>query len=707
MLALAPVAARAALQGEAEVAYVDYDASAGGKELFSGNSLMQKYNLSWRATNLVQRNQTQYYNFLLGYDIRSFKTQVKDQGESSSFGESFGKLVYTGEVAYAPPHLPLRVSAYSKDTTQAIFRNGLYNGMIGDNLARGMDGQVKVTSSGLTFTYLPEQARSAGMRGMPLLLLDYRELSSKSMTNTLKLDTRLRELAVIGLNKENNWIHYRSHKFDNFQNPLDSFEQQQVQIGLIDFAKRRKWAALTNWINVSADGQLTDKSAANQVDTSEEYDVNFFATARRKTWEGKSFLNFNRYAKHQELTERARIPISLSGIYGANTDWYVRLNSDLGRERKTLGAFYDVTYNNLSLGGTTLKNRSFTVSPALSVSDSENNGNRTTDFQAGVTTASTRRFSRFLDLLASYQYRSRTVANVGTTANNSWDHKISLRSTYRPSTHIMFDLREELHTGSGGAFAEVGNVGGVASLPGYTGPSITAGRGVDAQTYTRSVTTGSLTWNKSAQITNSINVSYDLLTSSERPDDTFYSLDHRFNYYGQKTLAKVETRYWYRTSGVTPAVGLLTHISELQYRPGRVQDGLLRFTYEKQQDGMLVSKTELLQRYNYNFYTSTGVSRVLASLSQEFSIRKQTSYDGLDADITYLALSGRYSPTAKISLFGSTKYEKDRANTSLFYSAGVSADFKLLSATLDYALAERDTDKRREKRLSAIVRRSF
>src|SRR6185369_4411742 len=143
---------------------------------------------------------------------------------------------------------------------------------------------------------------------------------------------RLQELAVAGLNRENNWVNYRWLNYENYLQPLDKHSQQQIQIGLVDHRGRRLWSSLTNWIEVSADAQLTVVKSPSAVSNLEEYDINFMAIAKRKKWDARTFMNYDRHLADDTLKEVARVPVYVKGIYGTETDWYVGLSAVRGRE---------------------------------------------------------------------------------------------------------------------------------------------------------------------------------------------------------------------------------------------------------------------------------------------------------------------------------------------------------------------------------------
>src|SRR5262249_10146386 len=126
----------------------------------------------------------------------------------------------------------------------------------------------------------------------PLLLVDYRDSIQKNDAGQVRVDRRTRRLAFTSLNKGDNWIHYRATQYDDYINVADSYTEAQLQLGLIDNLDRRKWVDLTNWIKISADGQLTKHNTRGSGTDFEEYDLNLFTIATRRTWEIRNFANY-------------------------------------------------------------------------------------------------------------------------------------------------------------------------------------------------------------------------------------------------------------------------------------------------------------------------------------------------------------------------------------------------------------------------------
>jgi len=693
LLFLAPNAeSRTSLNGDAEVSYTNYNAEADGQEVFSGDSLVQKYSILWSATNLIYRNQPQYYKISTGYDWKSFNTNITDAGVSSEIKDSYGKFRYNGAVGYSPVDIPIRFTAYLHDDYTPRLKTDVYQGLLSDGLARYLEGRTKTIASGFSFVFEPERARTANMYNLPRLHLDYRELRQKGLDKFSRTDNVTKELAVAGLNKENNWLHYRNLRYEDNYNINNNYERQQIQLGLIDYAGRRKWSPLTNWITVSADGQLTTFEAEDKNSSSDEYDLNFQAIASRKTWEARTFMNYNRLMAQRRIDDQVRVPLYIKGIWGADTDWHLNLTANRGREKMFVGQTEDSYTNLISVGARMFRREAFTLSPSLTLSTSKAvAGKDAYEIMAGVETASTTRYSNKLYILGGYQWRTKDDG-YDTGDSKSWSQHAYFRGNYRPNRSFVFELKEDFDIGDGTGYITSTRVNYL------TGPP---------KGYTRTMTTASVGYVGSAALSGYIDATYDLIMTDGLPDDQLFRSSSKLLYTKNDLSYRLDAGYERRDNGMGAVSTFLTGYGDLQYRPDRYNDTLVRIRVDKHDEGNIDRTTlELLQKYTRNIFTKSGVIRNLARLEQEFSFKRE-SYNIGSVDTKYLLLSGRYSPTARLSLYGAVKYQSDPGAIVMTYNAGLAADFKLLTTSLDYTLATRDSDDRMERRFSATVRRTF
>jgi hypothetical protein len=687
------------LNGSAELSYVKYDATENGKNIFSGNSLAQLYSISYSATNLYYKTQPRYYTLMAGYDLIDFNTKVSEPTQETTIKQSFGRAKYAGEVGYNGSEIPVSFRAFINDNQPLQLKSGLSNSsLVNDGLMYNIEGHGNSTSSGVSMTFEPGNSRTASLRALPRFLLEYRDTTNKSSAGFYRVDNRLRELAVAGLNKENNWIQYRSLNYDNYLNPLDKYSQQQVQLGLVDHRGRRLWSSLTNWIEVSADAQFTDVKSPSLERNLEEYDVNFMAIAKRQSWDARTFMNYNRQFSNDTLTEVAKVPLYVRGIYGSDTDWHVSMSALRGREiLLSSSPNADTSYSNtITLGATTFNRSIFTLSPAVSLTTSKGfKGTDSYSFNTDLETASTRRFSDKLGLASKIYFRT-TDDGSGSSTSKTWSSNIDLNAIYRPNSKFVYKFQEKIESGSGSGYIDA--------------TRLQTGRGTTVVgNYLRNYLLVSAGWTPNARFSTSLDGTYDVIKATDLPENRESSVNYQASYDITDITYRIDTRYTRKDNGVDTTATDWRSTAETQYRPDRYNDALLRFLHESQKDySQDNTKLELLQRYSYKFFTRTGLIRNIATLTEEYSFTKAAGSFSA-GNVQYLLIAGTYSPTDRYSLHGSAKYEKANPAGSLtmYYNAGMTADFRLLSTSIDYTLAKRDLDNRIEKRLLASVKRSF
>lgn len=694
VLLVTPVVAEAwtqsSLNGSAEVSYVNFSAEANGRNVFSGNTLAQKYSLDWSSTNLYYRAQPRYYIVNLGYDWTSFNTRINDNNSTSDLSRTFGKFRYNGEVSYSPDGQPIRFKAYANNGESTRFQNNGYLGLIDDGLTYRIEGLVRGYAAGFSFVLDSDQSATAAIRQLPRMYVDYRVSANKAVDTDVNLDSKTTELSIAGLNKENNWLKYRNIKYENFRNTLDNYEQQQMQIGLVDQLGRRKWAALTNWINVSADGSFTNTKGSGSNNYSEAYDVNFHAIATRRNWQARTFMNYNRELQFDKITEKTRVPFYLKGNYSPETEWYANVAADRGRELKISGDVNRAYVNSVTLGATMFKRSSFTLAPSFALTTSKAfTGNDEYNLNLGVSSSSTRYFSSKASLYAGYLLKYLDNGS-GTADSTSWSNNVTLKADYMPTSQFAVTFREDVEYGRGSGYLNKETLNNQLLLQS------------SQETYMHFTTSANVRYAASSAWSTSLEGTHEYLQVGSGQASNIYRVMHNINYNKDDLLASLSSKYDRNDIST-----LINSTGQLQYRPNRYHDALARFSYDKSTiNNITSSEMKVVQKYNHNLFTKTGALRNYATLSEEFSFTR-TGVNSTFTTSKYLLLSGRYSPLARTSLYGSVKYQSDPGAVTMFYNAGAVVDFKLLSTSLDYTLAKRDSDHRTERRISASVKRVF
>jgi len=689
-LSLAATAwAQSSMSGSAELSYVNFKAEANGENVFSGNTLAQQYSVDWKTTNLVYKNQPRYYTVGLGYDWTSFATEVDDRGAKSEIGQVFGKFRYSGEVGFNSPSAPFTFRAYADNGRNGRLERNITSGLMDDGLIYGISNLSKGHVAGFSFSFLSDQAASSSLRQLPRFYLDYREVVNKPVLNDGSSDDKTTELSVAGLNKENNWLQYSCTKYENFRNPLSNYLQQKIQIGLVDQVGRRKWAALTNWIDVSVDGSYKTRSGINDGSYDEEYDLNFLAYARRRNWEARTVMNYNRELTVDRIEEKTRVPVYLKGVWSSDADWYASTGFNRARELKNDGSILTSYSNSVTVGATMNKRSSFTFSPLLRAETSQlKGGGDGYLLEVGANTQSTRYYSDKASILAGYRLKFKDDGMGGATSS-TWSNELRLSVDYRPVARLRLGLKEQVEHGRGFGFVEQSRLG--SSLLSQN----------SLQQYTRVISSASVGFIASSSFSTSLEATHDLVLAEDGQDESIqigYNLSYNKNDMG----ARFNSRYQRTYAGTT-----FYNTGDAYYRPNRHHEAYLKLKFDMS-SGNNYDTTDfyLIQGYNYNLFTRSGATRPLATLLEESSFARK-SYNFESYDTYALQVTGRYFPTDRIALFGMGKYQYERGATTLLYSLGAAMDFRLLTTSLDYTLAKRDSDNRIERRLSASVKRTF
>jgi len=713
------------MSGAAEIYYDKYDAEVSGKEVLSGYSFAQKYSVAYTATNLRSRLDKNYYDLKLGYDWVGFNTTATTPDREVKLDQSFGKLNYRGAIGYSFTEIPLRARAYVNDTMQTTLMYDVnLDRLIDTGFIYSIEGATsKNVSSGFSLDFDPNKSWNATLQGLPRILIAYDETNFKNQLVYNRQDIRKSEFTV-SLNSGTNWINYRKNEYENRLDTTDRITNQKLQIGHIDNLGQRQWALLTNWIDLSVDGSLLHSNTPNVTTNREEYDVNIIAIATRRTWSARTFMNYNRLVTGTETTESASIPVYVKGLYGSDSDWYVSLNTTKGRQQQLFAKNSDPSYSNsITAGMTTFKRSSFTLSPSIALSTTKQyDGTDSYSIASSLETASTRRFSDTVGLAGQISWRAMDNGS-GNADSTSWSSFLNLKGTYTPNSKFIYGLEERTEIGSGAGY--------LAAYSSRSDYYYQADSGVG--TYLRNYFAATASWTPSAPFSASLAGSYDYIAATDLPASREATIAFRAGYDVRSFTTRVNSVYKRKDNGIDPGSYDWVSSLDIQYRPDRYSDGLFKLSHDIEKNDAQATntnRTEILQRYNYNFFTRAGVLRNIATISEEYyyasadsygsnsdNYRLNSNYYNLisNTDVNqlqknssqYLKFSGRYNPTERLSLYGSVKYDKSYTGVTMYYNAGLSAQYNMLNGSIDYTFARRDSDKREERRLTTNLSRTF
>jgi hypothetical protein len=711
--------ALAGIRGEAAIGYVDYAAEDKNGKVVDASSLSQRYSLRYVTKGDIRSDLIGTYKLSVGYQWQSISAHATQPGRAEQDASvSNGRPLVEGELWMDPPQLPLQLKAYVRSGNEGVF---LYDNLPG--LASGTQllaphvptdttqAGTNITS-GLTLTLGVKNSMTSSYSSLfslfPMLMVDYKDSLQRYNSTQSRIDTRTRRLSFVSLNKADNWFHYRSTRFDDYLNRGQSYVEDEIQLGTIDYRLRRQWVDLTNWIKISTDGRLTNHRGRQDNLSFEEYDLNFFAIATRRSWEARTFLNFNRLFNQDRLTTVQRAPIYLSGVWDADTNWYARYSYSGQKETVIVGTPANKTNNILTVGVNTFQRSPFTLHASAAVEmlkDSVSTDNYAIDL--GAETASTRRFSDKLGLQGRYHVKSFLATDKSGSQSTYLTQDLTGSARYTPNQRLTLTFTGQVQTGTGSNPVTSGNSTVTTPDLGASGNSALTQRDTAINDFVRYNSRVDVGWRHNARLSLFVNASADMLTRPDHPNDTILMTNSGLNYEAEAFDLKFSSTAVSRNSDGVSRYNV-TGAVRAGYRPNRDLDTSAGIEYRWfSEGGQHGTYLQALQRLSYVFWSKRGIRAKLAELTEEFEyiVNEQDSVKTQDSKT--VRVSGRYYPTSRLSLFASAAGTADRGTFTQAYAAGFAANFKLLEASADYTYATRDLDKRVEKRLSATVRRTF
>ncbi|HEY3309661.1 MAG TPA: hypothetical protein VGJ93_14500 [Desulfuromonadaceae bacterium] len=722
--------ALAKLSAEAELSYLNYDAKDNSGQHLSSHSLTQRYSLLYQTAGNILDNRFGSYQLSLGYDWATFDTTIKSTDGKESYNNNRGHILYSGEVIVDPKEIPLRFSAYSRDMNRTQFlenTSGLSSNLrntqlISPQLATSIMSGTHI-ESGATLVAGVKNGMTNGyneiLRHLPMLMLDYRDSINHDTSSANPVDNRLSRLAFVSLNKKDNWFHYRILSYTDNITPSDSYKETQYQLGTIDQTMQRRWVDFSNWLTVSADAQLTQRTSTIKNIASDNYtdfDLNLFGIARRSTWEARTFNNFNRHKEESgKITYHTTVPVYASGSLSADTSWNTRFSySDNHDNNNNQFTDYAAGYR-----VDTFKRASFTLSQQLDVEKTTSNNTEALIVSGALETTSTSKFSRDVALAASYNvrnyaYKGSTIAN--NSESNFLDQAINASAIYTPSNQIRFTLRQTNRMTKGSSHYIASTVEG--SNPINSAQYLDSRNNLDVSGNTfQSITDFSVNWNPLSRLDIALSVNEDIYI----PDQAARSYRTRFVNSIDYSVSnfKFSSRNEVTIDNTEPSTDTIYYntYNRLNYTFNRNLDSYASLSYNKS-TGNTDSFTSLTwqQGLNYYFYKSSGVTRKLFEIieaaeyteSLSETINNSTTLNQ-KRNSTNLSLGARYYPIKQLIISAGSRYSflTKFNDYTLTYYGSLGLEFRLFQASLDYTCSSARADGRVEKRISANVRKTF
>jgi len=687
--------------GEAELKYIDYTSRTqkAGLDSYTADSFSQHYSLGYfKSTRDPYRAPRPLeYSILAGYEWASLDTSIqRNDSTLADISMKDGRLFYRGEIAYDPPTMPLTFKAFANDIGRVTSSSS--SGIYVQNTIFEPELPVTITSEG---THLRTGAtltlgEKAGLnrkydslfKHIPLLMIDYSEEVNKEDSIDVHIDNRTRKLAFVSLNKKDNWFHYRTEKYEDFLAPSANWRRTEYQLGTVDENLSRKWVDLTNWIAISADGQFTRFQAHDKANDYDNYALNLFTVATRKTWQVRNYSTFLRRADITGISTERTIPLYLSGIWGAETDWSARVyfkDHQIAGPNNT-GLTMDEETRAVSLRATTYKRSQFTISPSLSVSQTTQLNGKSLDMLGSVEAVSTRRFSSQHDLALRYEANVFFTDIVGSQTSDYLKQTINGRWGYFISDRLRFSLNQ------------------VVALSNTLNDSTASSQNFQSNyNHSQFDTRAMLSWVPNARSTISMLASNELSSYSDEGtlsrQAASISADYKLaEFSGTLNLYADNVQ---RPDGVrTNSQGISAYFV---YNPRRHITSQVNGRYEYRQDaGLDYTFADITQKARYDVYGASFSGRPLVELEEEFHYTSATN----SLDSGSLRISGRYYPFSRVTMGGSAMFNVIGFGQQV-YSANLGLNLKYFQSNVEYSYGKRSYDQRVDKRLAATVRRSF
>lgn len=745
VLCLCPVSASARLSAEASLNYSNYSVKDDRNNHLSAYSLSQDYSLLYSKSGLLYNSRLGRYDVSLGYNWSVLDSHTSSNVGNSDLSTNRGHIFYSGEILLDPKEIPIRLNAYSRDLTRNTFTttdsapvNAFFTKndgrLLGNaDLATGINDGVHI-ESGVTLIAGVKNGMTNGyneiLRHFPMIMIDYKDQINRDLRSESPVDNRLSRLAFVSLNKKDNWFHYRYTTYKDNIDSTNDYSERQFQLGTIDQNLSRRWIDFSNWLQVSADLQLTKRVNNNLALNYEESDLNLFFQARRSKWEARSYNNFNRYREENgKLTYHTSVPLHVYGVLNPEVSWSTRTSyreshDNAGARLENLLAGYRVEGFKRSL---------FTLTHNLDVESSVSELSDMLVLSAGIETTSSKRFSQLFSHAASYSIKN--TSQKGSLNNTDFlEQRLSLRSSYTPTNQLRFNFMQTNEFTSGKQSNFLTSVrDSNTSLPQYVSPRSGSADDMGSSSY-HSVTSFSVAWNPLARLNIGLVINEDIFSSEKYKTSNITNVSAMLEYDNAVFRFNNTLTYSDGSSQINSNISYLNNVTTVQYKYSRNLDSRLMMIFNRNMENSVSSNSyDLEQRLDYTHYSYTGFSRKLFEINEmityssspglvsnwytvnninsanTISSSNNTAVAGSNGSRSSFSLGFKYYPLRQLVLSAGGRYQFDNNvnNYSLLWYSSVATNFRLFQASLDYYQGKRQSDGLLEKKFTANVKKVF
>ncbi|GAB4176930.1 MAG: hypothetical protein Kow00100_18980 [Geothermobacteraceae bacterium] len=678
LVSLLPLAGpvRAEFSGVAEWGYAEYRESRDGVGDLRARSLTQQYSLLWEKSGEFYNGKAGKYDLALGGEWSWLDADL--DGENVDIETA--KILYRGDILFAPGGLPFRVQLYSHDDHKSLFQEdtiGFLTRDTGDPIEPDIvtdlvNGQHIVTGATLLVgirngSYLGRYRDVLSQ--LPRLLVDYREIYVRDVHTETPQHYRERNLAFVSLNKKDNWFHYRYTDFKDFMDPdgASDYVEKSYLLGTIDHQQVRRWINITNWIQISADGSytVTEQPNSQQDATERRYSLNFFTQMQRSNWGASNFTTYLRETEFNRLHKKLEIPFYARGELDRSTAWRFQFIGSRDQELVfSTDTQRDVDTAYLSAQVETFRQGRYIFAPKFEI---ESKGGEEGDGYAARATAefySNVKYRPKYEIYGSYSLARFAGENRNGEDSGSWEQQAIGRIETSLAPRARVGLEQQLIYSSGTVDQDVSDYIQPRSLARLEG-SVQDPRRLDGSSFrSKTILRGEFTSEK--RLDNTVELIFDYLVNDLSTDHQLI-VRHRLEYdrrtfrasmlneFMQGDVANFDTFSFQVIDGSSGGGTLNSsyeHRTRLFYSPGRAWETTGEFHLQwRRGDLGDTTNYDISQSLTYNFYVVNGLVRKLAIIRQELEYESFNDYTGLTANGTKLSLLGEVYPT-RHTLFG-------------------------------------------------------
>jgi hypothetical protein len=757
VVALSPVA-MGDVGGSIEWDYGHYESDEAGVNQSDMSHFAQKYDLYLTYKGLFLDGRAGEYDFLLGGEWLAVNADIDVNGVSDDYSVSTGKLLYRGNINFAPGGLPFRFNAYARDVSKSQFSDRSLSGSgwfedftLSPNLTLLSSNTIDDIYDGQHFEM--GGAMIIGIKNgsylgryrdvlshLPKLYVNYRETRVKDLESRTPRDYVDRELAFVSLNKKHNWFHYRFFDHTDNLNPLLHSETKSYLLGTVDQNMRREWINLTNWIQLSVDASFRTENNVQDVVTNEsQYALNFFTKTERRNWSSSVFSRFWRLEEYGNLERFAHVPIYAQGTPDRDNAWRFRFVGTAEKDNLPFALVNreldeDVLYSKVRWE--TNKTHKNTITSVIEVE--KKFGDRGEGWAARTTFEYFTNRDLRLDVNTFYSLSLAYFAGVPTGAVTSSSSDLyeavgQFNISKQVNSRLRTGLESLLLLGSGQSEVDITDYITPLSRTGFFA-------GSTSNTATTVMIDGTV-WRGRLMLfadhhaINRSNNRYEL--AAEYQDNGIdpagqYLARHRYRYnatpyritilteilYGEDLGRSVNSRAFGTALADTAFDGSsLSNEVSVDYRPNRKHRlGGRMWTDYRDQD-LLGSEYRLAlqQDYRYTRYASVGVVRRLFELSEFLDYERLDPAGSEYFEAVALTGVGNYYPTSWTRFGGKIRWQHDidLGDDDVGFGLYTDFNFSLLNVGLEYEYGMRTVDSagvaldRTEQRWRVSIKKTF